>query len=326
MGVFYALYSLSRQKLYGLVGLGFIIISFLYWFLPLGHVSVGLFNILFYFGNILFFDYLSYTLGGKSLLHHKRWKVQLASQLLLVGFFFALLLELYAHWIGKFWYYPYWSFPFYLFILVPGFAFYAFYLTETYLGTKAVIQYFFRKRRRKKESWDKHKNLFIPLGLIGALGIGAVTAYMVLKTTWNIGLDAFLSITNGPFPGEISFYLFLLAAIFLWFFLEYLEFERHETSMLYEMIHGNFTPIAAVFISAWISAILYEIFNIPRRTLEICQHPFISYTDHGNPTSDFFRLAFPLFPSLLTLENSFQGGHRRDVEIRLRWFMSNKYS
>lgn len=296
MGIFWALYSLSRQKLYGLAGLGFIIFSFLYWLLPPQHVSVGIFNIIFYFGNILFFDYLSYTLSGSSILHHKRWKVQFGSQLLLVGLFFALLLEIYAHWIGKFWYYPYWSFSFYLFILVPGFAFYAFYLTETYLGTKAVIRYFFRGRRPPKESWERHKSLFIPLGFIGALGMATVTTYMVLRTTWNLDANVFLSITNRSSPGEVSFYWFLLAAIFLWLFLEYLEFERHETSMLYEMIHGNFAPVAAVFISAWVSAILYEIFNVPGGLWRYANIPLPNMHILGIPLIIFLTWPFHYFP------------------------------
>lgn len=287
--MFFTAFSyLTKKKFYGFIGLVFIIASFLYWRLPLTNFNLLIFNSLFYLGNILFFDFLSYHLSGSSLFHSKVRGIKLSSRLVLVGIVFGLILEIYAHWLGKLFYYPHWSPEFYLFILIPGYAFYALYLIETYLGTKAVVEHFFRRRKMNKESFAGLKRVFVTLGLVGALGIGASTALIIIRTTFGTSLNEFFSIINNPFISGVftdwaSAIFWSLAAIFFWLFIEYLEYERHETSMLYEMIRGNFAPISAVFISAWVSAILYEVFNLPGGLWRYQNIPFSEITLFGVP-------------------------------------------
>ncbi len=279
---------LSGNKLYGFIGLVLITASFLYWRLPFSNFTLLIFNSLFYLGNILFFDFLSYELTGSSLLHSKKRGIKLSSRLILVGIIFGLLLEIYAHFLGKLFYYPYWSPAFYILIIIPGYAFYSFYLLETYLGTKAVVKHFFHKIRRGKERIAGFKKLFMTLGILGAVGIGASTALIFLKTTFGTNIEEFMSIINNPFIGRIfsdwNSVLFWSATVFsFWFFLEYLEYERHETSMLYEMVKGNFVPLVAVFVSAWISAVLYEILNLPGGLWRYQNIPFSEVTLFGLP-------------------------------------------
>ncbi|MBI2593008.1 MAG: hypothetical protein HYW37_02590 [Candidatus Colwellbacteria bacterium] len=286
--VFDALYYLSKKRFYGLIGLGLIMASFFYWRLPFTNFNLLIFNSLFLVGNILFFDFLSYELTGSSLFHSKKRGIKLSSRILFVGIVFGLILEIYAHWLGKLFYFPYWGLGFYLFVLIPGYAFYSLYLIETYLGVKAVIEHFFHKIRRGKERVAGFKKLFMALGLLGALGIGASTALIFLKTTFGVNAKEFISIINNPFinaafSGWNSVIFWSATAISFWFFLEYLEYERHETSMLYETIKGNFAPVAAVFISAWISAILYEVLNLPGGLWRYQNIPFSEITLFGVP-------------------------------------------
>lgn len=292
-------------KYYGFAGLGLIIASFLYWYVSYGHFTLLVFNFLFYSGNILFFDFLSYHFAGFSLLSPRHRHIRLLVQLLLIGFVFGLMLELYVHWFGKLWYYPFWSFGFYLLIFVPGFAYYSLYLIESYLGTKAVIEKFLLHYRRKKLDFRGLKGVFTAAGLIGAIGLGGATVYTVLKTTFGTTFEEFVSVTNSPSQGQIPLWLLILISLFIWLVFEFLEYERHESSMLYELFKGNFAPILAVFIAAWISALLYEIFNepgglwryenIPYSEITILNVPILVYLIwpfHYLPLFSLYRILF----------------------------------
>lgn len=292
-----SLASLSRKGYGGLVGLVLIAVSFLHWYLPFTNTNVLLFNLLFYAGNVLFFDFLSYELSGNSPLHSKYRGVRLSLRFLLLGFLFGLILEFYAHWIGKFWYYPYWDLSFYAVVFIPGFAFYAFYLLETYMGTKAVIEHFFIKRRPKDNLADfpKFKNLFTILGFIGSTGIVGLTTFLILKTTIR-GITGKIFEPATAIASNITFVPLILIPIFIWLFLEYLEYERHETSMLYETLHGNFSPLAAVFISAWVSALVYEVFNVPSGLWRYANMPWPELTIYHVPMAVYLFWPLHYFP------------------------------
>lgn len=293
--IFRFLYYVSGKKFYGFIGAGLIALSFVHWYFPLTHLGVGFAHFLFYLGNILFFDYLSYKFSGWSPLHARGQKIQLVSQLLLLGLLGGVVLELYAHWFGKLWYYPFWDYPFYLLIFIPGFAFYFFYLLETYLGVKAVFAHFFT-HRHKRENFSKYKMLFTVLGLVGIGGLSATTVFLILRVTWGSSLTEFLSIVNRPFVQEVSFLPFFILPVFFWFFLEYIEYERHETSMLSEMFEGNFIPVVAVFLSAWASAFLYEVFNIPGGLWRYANMPFREVTLFSVPVMVYLIWPFHYFP------------------------------
>lgn len=281
---------------YGFFGFVLIIASFFYWYFPFTNAILIVFNSMFYLGNILFFDFLSYELSGFSFLHSHEGKKKLMAHFLLLGLLAGFTLELYVHWFGKFWYYPHWDFLFYILILIPGFGIYYFYLLETYMGVKAVLLHFFVKHKRKKESFAGLKQIFMWFGLVGALGIGGLTVYMILRTTFGNNLQEFLAITNTPFPTNIPYASLVLFSIFFWMFFEYLEYERHETSMLYEIIKGNFLPIIAVFLSAWISAILYEGFNNPGGLWRYANFPLSTVALFNVPIVAFITWPFHYFP------------------------------
>ncbi len=238
-------------------GFTLIVASFVYWFIP-GRPHLTLFNALFYVGNILFFDALSHNFSGFSLLKIKDRR----RHFIILGLCFGLLLEFYGNWIGRFWYYPHWDITYYAVIFIPGYAIYSFYLLETYLGTKAVLEHFFKKKqsRFKEAGWDKW---FTALGLGAAAGIGAITTWVIATLPKGAGFwDAFLIYKQrqGNFD---NWYLFALIALLIWLLLEFLEYKKHETSLLYELIRGNFWPLAALLLAAFVSTVLYEVFNLP---------------------------------------------------------------
>lgn len=267
----------SYPKYYGLLGGFLIVVSFIHWYLPFTNSLLLFFNSLFMLGNIFLFDCLSYELKGFSLLSLPR--SHLKRHFLVLGLLFGFILESYLHWLGKFWYFPYWDLPFYLIIFIPGFAFYFLYLTETYLGVKAVFEHFFLKWRVKKESFAGLKKIFVSLGLIGGIGLGFSTVYIALHTFISGNFQEFFSVNVVP---QIDYKPLVIPMFIvgfsLWFLLEYLEYERHETSILYEMLKGNFWPLISVLVAAWLSAVLYEVFNMPSGVWRYTNIPLTNIT------------------------------------------------
>ncbi len=146
-------------------GSGLMAGSFLFAYVRPFDFSLNALNLFFVLGNILLFDFLSLNFSGYSLLRTPNRR----RHFLLVGAVFGIFFEFYVHWLGKLWYYPLWSVEFYWVSLVPGFALYVFYLLETFLGIKAVLEYFFR-HKIQPVSFRGLKVVFEVLALVGASG------------------------------------------------------------------------------------------------------------------------------------------------------------
>lgn len=262
--------------------------SFAYWYLPYTNTILMFFNALFYLGNILFFDYLSVKFSGYSLLKlaHRREKF------IILGLVFGIMLEFFAHWVGKLWYFPHWDTSFYIIILIPGFAFYSFYLIETYLGTKAVLEYFFAGRQQKV-SFKGLKKVFVAVGLFGAIGISSITTVLVLNSPKYNSMTDFFSINHAVLVTSMSPFVYLaLGSLFLWLFLEYIEFELHETSLLYEMLKGNYWPFVSVLLAGWIAGFIDEVINAPGQLWSYSNWPVGAMTFYHIPI--IVVLAWPL--------------------------------
>lgn len=268
------------------MGVTLIVVSFSYWFFP-GSPHLLFFNALFYIGNIMFFDFLSQYYAGFSLLQTPDRR----KQFLILGAVYGIILELSAHWLGKLWYYPHWDTFYYWVILVPEFAVYTFYLLETFLGTKAVLEHWFLNRR-PRVSFKGLRGTFEIIGLIGATGVAAVTTAFFLAVPKFANSSDFFSI-NRPVSLEFNVFVYLaLGSVFFWLFLEYVEFKRHETSLLYEVIKGNPYPLLSVFVAAWISGIIYEVFNLPGGLWRYANWPLTGAQLLGVPI--IIILAWPL--------------------------------
>ncbi|MGH7245810.1 MAG: hypothetical protein ACREGI_02665, partial [Candidatus Levyibacteriota bacterium] len=176
--------EIENPDIYGLVGFVFILISFLYWLFPsLKIQAVIVFHAFFYIGNILFFDAVSYKLTKFSFFHHRKNVVAVLSHLVILAAIFGFVIEFFYRVEGKLWYYPRVSLPLYLVIVLPGFILYTAYILETYFGAKAILEYFFFKHRRRKESFAGLKKIFLVIGVIGAVGIGVMATSMSIITT-----------------------------------------------------------------------------------------------------------------------------------------------
>lgn len=277
------------------------IVSFGYWFLPTTHHIVGLANAVFFIGNILIFDYLSERLSGYSLLKTPNRR----KHFLILGLLFGIILEFYLNLVGKFWHFPYWDITFFLMIFVPGYAAYSFYLIEAYLGTKAVLEHFFL-RRHAPESFAGLKTIFTTVGILGAVMFSVGTTYLLLRLSpvgWQQGL-----LINQPRAGDpAQWYWYFVIFIGIWLLLDFLEYQRHETSLIYEIIKGNYWPIIAIFVAGIVSAVVYEVFNLhgglwrynnsnaPFSNIQFIGFPIMMYIGwpfHFLPVLSLYRLLF----------------------------------
>lgn len=283
------------RKLYGFFGLSLIILSFLYWYLPQRLSVIAVFHLCFVIGNILLFDFLSYNFSHWSPLHNTK-KTALIAHFLLIGLIVGSMLEIYTHWIGRFWFYPLIRNPFIYVNILFYYGLYAFYLLETFLGTKAVLERYFIKHKRRKKSFAGLKKLYLFMGAFSAIGIGAVSIYVAVHAVFGVTLQQTYTILYAPFTANSSYYLFLLLSIFFWLFFEYLEYEKRETSMTYDLIKGNFLPLIAVFLAAWISSFAYEIFNVPGRGWVYENFPFSTITIMSVPIMVFITWPFHYLP------------------------------
>lgn len=289
----------NRHHLY--LGLALIVVSFVYWWLPKTHFFIGIANAVFYLGNIFFFDYLSERFGRYSLLKVKNRR----KHFLLLGLLFGLLLEFYLNWVGRFWYYPYWDIYFYIFIFVPGFAAYTFYLLEVFLGVKAVLEHIFRKKYIRP-SFAKLKGIFVLAGLLGSALLSLGT-YKILEALSNFNNQEFWNIQIPRIGTPDNWYWYFAVWIGIWLVLELFEYLKHETSLLFETLKGNIWPLVALVLAGVGSAVLYEVFNLPGglwqyhyanapfSSVQILNFPVILYIAwplHYLPAFSLYRLLY----------------------------------
>lgn len=288
----------KRRLYYGLLLIG---LSFLYWFLPLTNNLVGFANAVFSVGNIMVFDYLSERYGNFSLLAVPNRR----RHFLIIGLIFGLVLEFYLNWVGKFWYFPRWDIVTYALIFVPGFAFYSFYLIETYLGTKAILEYWFI-RRTKAINFKGLKNIFTFLGIFGAIMLSSGTTYLVMSMTESDWKSA-ISINQARYSNPENWYFYFIIFVGLWLLLEFFEYQKRETSLIYQIIRGNPWPLVAIFVAGFFSAAFYEVFNIhgglwryvdanvPFNHIKFMDFPIMMYIGwpfHYLPVLSLYRLLF----------------------------------
>lgn len=257
--------KITSHKHYGLVGFFLILASYIHWFLPLTVPNLAIGHFIFLLGNILLFDSISYELGGYSLLKTiSKNKIKFFLGIGVVcGYFLELLDNSFAH----IWYYPpLTTFQYGLFMTL-GFGFYFLYLIESYLGVKAILIHFFKKHKRKPENFRKLRILFIAVGFIGTVGLGASTLYLSLKS-------GSILINQSLQTSESLFFPAMFVLFFLFLFLDYLEYERHETSLIFNIYKGNLIPLFAVLLASFMCSLVYESFVVPTGIWRYMNIPF----------------------------------------------------
>lgn len=290
--------KIKLPKYYGLLGLCLIIVSFFYWNLPFTNFYLTTFNFIFLFGNILLFDFLSYELSGFSFLHSIKNTPKILLHILLIGSIFSVAIELYAHWFGKFWYYPQWNLLSYSILIMPVLIVYAFYLIESYMGIKAILYYLLKRHRERKIIYSKSRKIFLAAGIIGVLGLGISTIYIALSAAFGNSFEEFLSVNAVPILRNAPFIPVFFVGVFAWLFFEYLEYERHETSLICEILQGNFIPLISVFIAAIVCSLVYEGFNAPAGLWRYANVPLSQVLIFNVPILIFVGWPFQFFPLL----------------------------
>lgn len=271
--------KILSHKHYGLFGLILIILSYIHWFLPLTILNLAMSHFIFLLGNILLFDSISHELSGYSLLK-TIYKTKIKF-FLVIGVIGGYFLELLANSFGEIWYYPNLASWQYLLFMGLGFGFYYLYLIESYLGVKAILVRFFKKHNRKSENFKNLKFLFIIIGFLGAVGLGASITYLSLKSV--LGLGNILAINQNLPSAESLFFPSVFVLFFLFLFFEYLEYERHETSLIFELFKGDLIPLISILIASLVCSLLYEGFVVPTGVWKYANIPFQDIKLFGIP-------------------------------------------
>lgn len=279
-----------------LIGLLLIAGACIHWWLPHTNRILLIAHALFIVGNVVIADALTRHYRGFSLIRGARRRTRLAVQLLLVGGIFGIIFELYGHWLIPYFYFPYWSTTTYSLLLIVAYAGYALYLIETYLGVKAWIEKSGSQKKRVAHH-NMSKAAVTVLGSIGLLGISAITVVLIAHAlpwgSWDAIIDGISAgVRNDALGPYASTALMFAIPLCIWLVLEYVEYRRHERSMLDQVFQGNSAPLIAVIITGWVSGLIYELFNQPVGIWRYQNVPFDGITILGLPV--LVVLAWPV--------------------------------
>ncbi len=85
-----------------------------------------------------------------------------------VGLLSALIIEAWANWVWKLWYYPHFSLPVYFFALFVVIVAYFVFILKGYLAVRALLIAHVRQKKIRKSAKSYHL-LFNIIGLVGSL-------------------------------------------------------------------------------------------------------------------------------------------------------------
>lgn len=251
------------------IGLGLLIASYGAWLVPhdwalAHHFQAGFplsFGVAFFaFGTIFFCEGVVQRLGGQSLMQLSRgggvWR---ALRFFVVAALVGILLEIFAQWLGKLWFYAYYPHWFYWPALVPSFALYWVVITETYMAAKALLDRLIRRGGREKPGPISYHSfepyLYGWLGVLGAglFVFGTVRAFFEYVLNGGFIFDPY---TESGFAPPLRF--ILLACFGLWMLFEALQYMRQAPSLLRSLLHGYFVPVLAVIMASAVTSLIWE--------------------------------------------------------------------
>ena len=286
------------------IGLIFFTVSYLQFLLPselVNFKNLTILNLAFMLGIIYICEGITLKLKNQSIHHEIRKNTKNLIAFVVVSTAGGILLDGIAKWLGKLWIYPYWDFYTYLFLFIPGFAIYWLMIVESYLATKAIIDYFHGGRQIVGKSFGFEKYLYKFLGIVG---IGFITISIIfIASNWyqDGGYIADLrdvsSITEN-FKTNFSYLIFLFLG--LWFSLEFIEYSRKKTSLIKDIAHHYFSPLTSILIGSLLLAIIMETQNAPLGYWIYTNWPLQNFQLFGLPILMYFAwpLHYILFLSL----------------------------
>ena len=281
----------ANRHILGIISLGISLTPFLLPFEIRDGITLTIFYFYYCLGVILISDSVAYHITGTSLLDTLFKNSRARSGYILIGVLAGFILEIFCMYLGGLWYYPYYSLPFYLTImtLMGGFAGYWLCLLLAYEAVKVILDKYFGGARRITRSFKYERTLYPLFGLIGTIGLGIVLSHILSVT--DLFRDFALIINHDKEP-YIGFGYVLLTFISFTFLLEYVEFKRHRTSLLKDIIHGYYIPIISIVIVSLLLSLYMEFQNLPLELWIYTNWPGGEYTFGGLPILVF--LTWPL--------------------------------
>jgi hypothetical protein len=239
---------------------------------------------LFFIGVIYVCDTIVVNLKGTSLLREIRKSRSNLISFLIVSTLGGILLDGVAKFLGGLWVYPDWSNLYYLLIFIPGFAVYWVVVTESYLATKTILDYFKRGVTVIGRSYAYEPHLFSCFGILG-IGLVIFAGLSILGDFTHQSLplvrDDSIRVISAVF--SINFRDVLLLFLGSWLVLEFLEFFRKRASLIRDILHGYYVPLIAIVLGSTALSFLMELQNSPGGIWRYTNWPLMSYTFLGLP-------------------------------------------
>src|SRR3989344_6200843 len=171
-------------------GIIFFLLSYLQLLLPFNFVNgkiLAFFWFLFMFGIILISDGITEKIYKKSLLREIRKSKKNTILFFIISIAGGIILEGVAQWLGKLWVYPYFNAYTYSIFFIFGFGLYWLMIAESYLATKAILDYIRRGKQIVRNYYWFEPPFYKLLGLIGAILVPLSAFFMLHDYTSNGG-------------------------------------------------------------------------------------------------------------------------------------------
>lgn len=251
---------MSRKFYKGII---IFLLSYLQFFIPhnfVGAKILAVFWFLFMYGMILICDSITQKVYGRSLWNEIRKNKKNLISFFTVSIIGGIILEGVAQWLGKLWFYPYFNTYNYAVFFILGFGFYWLMIAESYLATKAILDYF-RKGKQFIKNYSHFETSFYKfLGLIGAILV-PISVFLMFND-YSVAGGGYIFDIGKEVSHKINFVFVIMIFLGTWFILESVEYFRKKTSLLKDIFQHYFNPLIAILIASFVLAIIMETENI----------------------------------------------------------------
>lgn len=217
------------------------------------------FSALFIFGIIFVSEGITEAVYRKSLLHAIFKNAHTIIAYFALSMVGAVMLDGVSQWLGKLWFYPLLNNATYPFVFVFSFAIYWLMVIESYLAVKALLDAVMKGKRMVRTYFGFERPLYTSLGALGILLIPIAAALMTNDYAVQRGGYVFELTKAVDYKANFGFILLMFFGT--WFLFEAIEYFRKETSLLRDILHHYFTPLIAVVLASFGTALLMETQN-----------------------------------------------------------------
>src|SRR3989344_6195330 len=273
-------------------GIIFFLLSYLQLFLPqelVNGVVLTFFWFLFMFGVVFMSDGITEKIYEKSLLREIIRSRKNTISFFVISVIGGIILEGMAQWLGKLCVFPYFSIYSYFSISILGFGLYWLMIAESYLATKAILDYVSRGKNIVRNYYQFEPPFYKFIGIIGTILILFSIFFMLRDYMQNGG---YIFDISNRINYKVNFIYVVTIFLGTWFVLESIEYFRKKTSLLKDIFHHYFNPLASILIASFILAIIMETEIIPHGLWRYTNWPFENIQFLGLPVMIF--IAWPV--------------------------------